>query len=518
MSERSERNRKTIFSEWLEKLQQARAGILRFDYYLDENVVAPYMGFSAAFTVIIWSGWGIFLINLLAHIIIRGLWIGAIGLRYVSGDIDYDQLNYSDTFKRFFRRRIGSFDDYIERLERLSSVLFSFTFLLFFLFFSFVFANVFFGAAVLIIDSFFSPDTNGPTLFALIFGTTFYGLGLLVIIDFITAGGFKRVKDKTFSRIFLVLYRFYSLVSLSFLYRPLLLNFIDDKYTRKLFFLAIPYTLLLLVGLRGLSFERFSFIPSFLGDDRYFEYPDEYSVNWNNYDDLRLEYHQTYSEKEIPDEKSRIRIATLDKYEQDGRFAKLFIRYSRSDSELLERQHPEFSVFKKTGLRHNLFSKGMGKDILRDSIIDQQADEIRAALKVIRGETDKIKAEENSKFPTLINDYSAYSTEEIEEMRNKINHKYEIILKKHAEDKIKFAKKAILDNYQIRIDSVHIKDSLICAFYTHPNRHEQGLLCHIPMSNLSPGSHLIKIDKRYERDDCISDCPTAEKNIPFWIN
>ena len=47
--------------------------------------------------------WYIITINLIAHVILRGLWIGAIGLRYVSGEIEYDKLNYSPKFSKISR-------------------------------------------------------------------------------------------------------------------------------------------------------------------------------------------------------------------------------------------------------------------------------------------------------------------------------------------------------------------------------------------------------------------------------
>ena len=54
---------------------------------------------------------------LLIHVVLRGVWIAAIGLRSVSGEIDYDQLHYQPRFVDRLRRRLGSFDDYIERME-----------------------------------------------------------------------------------------------------------------------------------------------------------------------------------------------------------------------------------------------------------------------------------------------------------------------------------------------------------------------------------------------------------------
>ena len=51
----------------------------------------------------------ILIFNLLIHVILRGLWIGALGLRYVSGDIDFEKLNYHNRFTKqvhFYTRRL----------------------------------------------------------------------------------------------------------------------------------------------------------------------------------------------------------------------------------------------------------------------------------------------------------------------------------------------------------------------------------------------------------------------------
>lgn len=56
-------------------------------------------------------------LNLIIHVILRGLWIGALGFRYVSEYIDFDTLNYYSKFIKFLRKRIGSFDEFIEKFE-----------------------------------------------------------------------------------------------------------------------------------------------------------------------------------------------------------------------------------------------------------------------------------------------------------------------------------------------------------------------------------------------------------------
>ena len=81
---------------------------------------------------ILWASCKILIFNLLLHVLLRGIWIGALGLRYVSGEIDFDQLKFTDKFDQFLRKRIVSFDSYIEKLEKICSVVFAFTFLIIF--------------------------------------------------------------------------------------------------------------------------------------------------------------------------------------------------------------------------------------------------------------------------------------------------------------------------------------------------------------------------------------------------
>ena len=150
-------SQKQFFSEWLEKLQQeswqlellisgfALFGVWEshgFLIYIQDYIAAHTFGqLEQVLQLIIYAllvGWVIFFTNLLIHIIFRGLWIGAIGLRYVSGDIEYDKFNYSEPFTKHIRKKVGDFDSYIEQLEKISSVLFSYTFLLFFIFLSFI--------------------------------------------------------------------------------------------------------------------------------------------------------------------------------------------------------------------------------------------------------------------------------------------------------------------------------------------------------------------------------------------
>lgn len=187
----------------------------------------------------------ILLFNLILHVILRGLWIGALGLRYVSGDIDYHKLNYSEKFSNYLKKRIGSFDRYISILEDYCSVLFAISFLLIFYVLSVVLAFLFvLGIVIFFIDN----DSYGgvPMWFgiALLF-FTMVGL-VLTLIDFIGQGILK--KNRFVAKIYFPFYWIFSKLTLSFLYRPLVYNFLDNRFGKRLSLILIPaYAVILLL-------------------------------------------------------------------------------------------------------------------------------------------------------------------------------------------------------------------------------------------------------------------------------
>lgn len=183
--------------------------------------------------------------NLLLHVILRGMWIGALGLRYVSGEIDYESLNYSDKFTNYLRKKVGSFDRYIARLENYCSIIFAISFLLIFYVFAFVFTI---GAIALIANFLIGNDDFDPYgKFIGIPLVVFLSIGmLLVFIDFATQGWLK--KKKWLSKFYFPFYWIFSFITLSFLYRPLVYNFLDNKFGRRISLLLLPIYIILIVG------------------------------------------------------------------------------------------------------------------------------------------------------------------------------------------------------------------------------------------------------------------------------
>lgn len=184
----------------------------------------------------------VLMVNLIIHVILRGLWIGAIGLRYVSGDIDYDYLNYKKRFKEHLKKKVGSFDKYIGTLENYCSILFAVTFLslfyiisLFTIFFIIILSGGFF------IDTGIFSEFTGMFFFG-IFIIFFLSLSLLVFIDFITQGYLKKIEWISF--LYFPIYKIFTIITLSFLYRPLVYNLLDNKFGKRLLYILFPIYML----------------------------------------------------------------------------------------------------------------------------------------------------------------------------------------------------------------------------------------------------------------------------------
>lgn len=185
------------------------------------------------------------IVCLLVHIVLRGLWIGAVGLRYFSGDIDYEHLGYTDKFKGYLKKRIGSFDDYIGRLEDYCSIIFAISFLLVFFFISFFLTLiVVIGITYFIdtlLDEYWIYNIIGP-LWALVTIVTL----LFTAIDFFSQGFFKR--KKWLGYVYFPIYRVMSRLTFSFVYRPLLYNLLDNKLGKRIIAFLIPAFIFLAIA------------------------------------------------------------------------------------------------------------------------------------------------------------------------------------------------------------------------------------------------------------------------------
>ncbi|CAN0567408.1 unnamed protein product, partial [Ectocarpus sp. 12 AP-2014] len=206
----------------------------------DMSMIKRYEGspLQALFISTIYITCVLAIFNLILHVLLRGLWIGAVGIRSVSGDIDFDQLKIAKIFKTHLKKRIGSFDKYIINLENYSSILFGVTFLIAFItiaislnFLIFLFFTVF------LYENDFLPFEVKTVLGTILFPAFFIG-HLITIIDFVIPGVVKRSPDV--AKVYMPVYKVFSILTLSFIYRPILYNLLDNKFGKKIIYSLIP--------------------------------------------------------------------------------------------------------------------------------------------------------------------------------------------------------------------------------------------------------------------------------------
>ena len=240
------------FKSWLDKLQQeswqleliisgfAIYGLLQA--YEPAQVEMNRAFYNQEFFNMIIFGIGfiacsVLLINLIFHVLLRGIWIGALGLRYVSGDIDFDKLNYHKRFDKFLRNRIVSFDRFIAQLELYCSVIFSICFLIIFYFIGIVMILLcLVGTATFLI----SPEENEGVIQGIGIAIVLFLLfgSFVLLLDFLTLGWIK--KKKYLAIVYYPIYRVFSILMLSFLYRPMVYNFLDDRFGKRMLWSLVP--------------------------------------------------------------------------------------------------------------------------------------------------------------------------------------------------------------------------------------------------------------------------------------
>jgi len=499
-----------IFAVW--ELKSVVGSLRNFSLIYSESSslvagVMPVLGIGMS------AAWIILFINLIVHVFSRGLWIGVIGLRYVSEDIDFESLNYAPKFDHFLKNKVGAFDDYIEKLERFSSILFAYTFFLIFLLISFASYIGFWVLMVTGLNYLDAPDiVEIITVVSLMIGS------IVVFFDFIFLGAIKKVRDKTISVVYFWVYRFFSLITLSFLYRPVLYNFLDDKFARKFFLFSIPYFLSILM-FSGIIFNPTPYFP--FRNIAYSHDTKETSIlsfSPQYYDDEREDLKQN-----MFGSKYAIKNASLPSKIFTKNYAEVFLRMYHRDENYFENKKG-ISSYDKNGFLHEI-KDTKEKDLVQNKLKENQDSILRihilekvAVIKKIR----KGLLDQPILGTKMLNEEIVLDTVYWQKQKNRIRKVWNKKIKKAKSEKIYNIRDAMLELHEVKIDDIPYNDSLSCKFYIHPNLGERGLLCFFPIKNMEDGEHLMEIERkvyshrrRFSRDTIMID--TTHINIPFYI-
>lgn len=205
-----------------------------------------------------------FLISLLLHLLLRGFWIGIVGLSSVSNKIDFEKLNFKGPFRKHIPSKVRTLDDLIFYIDQVSSVIFAYTYLIVFSIISVVlvgcFLFVFIGLTNVILTTF---GVGGvAAILVTLIGILSLLLAISAILFFLDALLFSAFKkSKWFSYVFYPIYRFFSVISLSFIYRSIYYHLITNFKRKHIVSVTVVLLLVAFVTTKIDGWDRYSFFP-----------------------------------------------------------------------------------------------------------------------------------------------------------------------------------------------------------------------------------------------------------------
>lgn len=265
---------------------------------------------------------------LVGHLMLRGFWIGTIGLRSVQSSIDFSKLNYNEFFTKKLKEKVISLDQLVIRLDEICSVIFAFAFLVISILMACGLYFLFLGAVVVFFKTLASLFPSG-NIFIMYFsaGTVLvlFLSGLIYMIDYFTLGFFKKIK--WLAKIYYPFYRLYNVITLSTLSRSIYYYMISKFSKKKIRWVYLLAVLLMMFSLL-LEFDQHRYFP---------DTTNSYFAPNNSYDDQR------------PAEDYVGQVSIASSYVDRPHF-QVFIPYDVMDNVLIQRHCPDFVPLKDDGL------------------------------------------------------------------------------------------------------------------------------------------------------------------------
>lgn len=249
-------NKQQIVPKWLTELQQRSwepeillSGIVLYGMFKVPDLLDEFLVFfklnifgnsSDINNLVALFKMGIYwlITGLILHLICRGIWIGMVGLSYTfPKGIQADNIGYKDKFKSRVENT-PSYERIVIRLEKISSSLFSISFMLFM---SLIGGYLFFLVLVIlpftITYIYFDLGFDGPLFEAFqIYVLFIVSIALLGLLDFVSLGYFRRFR--WFAKLYWPLHQFISVLTLSRFYRPIYYGVVTN-FNKWAFFLFL---------------------------------------------------------------------------------------------------------------------------------------------------------------------------------------------------------------------------------------------------------------------------------------
>ncbi len=301
----------------------------------------------------------ILIFNLILHILLRGFWIGAIGLSSVQNKQDFSTLRYTKKFTTQLNQKVSSLEKLIIRLDNFCSAIFAFTFLIVLMllsFFSVIIIITFIFLTIEKLENWFFPESSDlVNIFELIALAIFGLTGLLYFFDTLTLGGLKKIR--WLQKIYYPIYRFFNFISFSSVYNALYYNLLT-RFPKRYLMLAIVFY----IGLFLLS--------PFSTYNLYRFYPD----NETNSELFTNTYDDQWSPKE------QIGNASISSLIIKDQFLPVFIRYNNNQNEVLLKNCRDYEPSKKSDFISGIRISKNGFSITDPSIAEEAPEKLLNCL------------------------------------------------------------------------------------------------------------------------------------------
>lgn len=296
------------------------------------SMSGPALAIASMFLMLIRNAIQALTVSLIIHLLLRGFWIGTIGLRSVQSSIDFDGLNYTSFFTEKLKKKVISLDRLVVMLDEICSVIFAFSFLII----SLLLAMGMFLAFIGVIGVAFSSlmDVLDGTLATVVLLLSIVVILLLLImgfiymIDYFTLGFFKKIK--WFGKIYYPFYRLYNIITLSALSRSIY-YYLISKFSKKR--IRIVFSIMAAFGVSLFIYE--------FDQSQYFPRVDNpWWISSNAYDDVRNDDYV-------------VKVSIPSNY-IDKAFFPLFLRYDVADNPMIRRHCPDFEPVQGDGLNSTM--------------------------------------------------------------------------------------------------------------------------------------------------------------------
>ena len=178
----------------------------------------------------------ILVISFSIYLIMRGFWVGVIGLSSVfPEDLNIKKIN----FNKFYHKRLYNYDidDYATQIDKICSSIFSISFIIIMFIISILIFLGTFIILMIIIDKILSFNNNYyiNTFMTWVFIYPYFLFGTIHFIDFILLGPIRRFKGNGLGYLFYKINNLFGIITLTRFYEILFLTFISEMKKRYIF-------------------------------------------------------------------------------------------------------------------------------------------------------------------------------------------------------------------------------------------------------------------------------------------